>query len=42
MTDERKKLIGEIVKELEEMTNTARLRFILSVIRAYKKGGAEV
>lgn len=37
MADERKQVIEEIVKEIEDISNIARIRFILSVVRSYKK-----
>lgn len=40
MADEKKKIIEELVKEVEGIGNISMIRFILSVIRSYKKGGA--
>lgn len=42
MTDERKQIIDEIIKEIEEISNIAKIRFILNVVRSYKKGGVKV
>lgn len=41
MTDERKQIIEEINKEIEEINNISVIRFILGVVRSYKKGGAK-
>ncbi|MDE7177056.1 MAG: sporulation initiation factor Spo0A C-terminal domain-containing protein [Lachnospiraceae bacterium] len=35
--DERKQVIEEIVEEIEGISNIAMIRFILSVVRSYKK-----
>lgn len=40
MGDERTKVISEINKEIEEISNVVVIRLILSVVRSYKKGGA--
>lgn len=40
MADERKRVIEELAKEVEEIQNISTIRFILSIIRSYKKGGA--
>lgn len=40
MSDERKQVIDEIKKEVDEIKNIAVIRFILGVIKSYKKGGA--
>lgn len=40
MTDERKKIIEELINEVEEIKSIDKIRFILSIIRSYKKGGA--
>lgn len=40
MVDERKQVIAELNKEIEEISNIAMIRFILNIIRSYKKGGA--
>lgn len=41
MADERKQIIEELNKEIEEISNVAVIRFILNIIRSYKKGGAK-
>ena len=40
--DERKEAIEELLKEIEGVHNIAKIRFILSIVRNYKKGGVEV
>lgn len=42
MTDERKQIIDEIIKEIEGISNIAKIRFILYVVRSYKSGGVKV
>lgn len=37
MSDERKQVIEEIVKEIEGISNIAMIHFILGVVRSYKK-----
>lgn len=39
MIDERKCIIDEITKEIEEIRSIAMIRFILNITRSYKKGG---
>ena len=39
--DEKKQVIQELVKEVETINNIAKIRFILSIVRSYKKGGAK-
>lgn len=36
MTDERKEVISQLMKEVEGINNIAKIRFILSVVQAYK------
>ena len=40
--DERKEVIAELFKEIEGIHNIAKIRFILNIVRNYKKGGVEV
>lgn len=40
MVEEKKQIIEELVKEVEEISNIAMIRFILLIVRSYKKGGA--
>ena len=42
MSDERKEVIEELIKEVEGIQNIAKIRFILSIIKKYKKGSIEV
>lgn len=37
MADERKEVIAELVKEVEEINNIAIIRFILWTVQAFKK-----
>lgn len=37
--DERKEVIAELLKEIEDIHNIAKIRFILGIVRSYKKGG---
>lgn len=37
--DERKETIAELLKEIEGIHNIAKIRFILSIVKNYKKGG---
>ena len=39
MSEERKQVISDIVKELESINNISVVRFILNVIKAFKKDG---
>ena len=39
MSEERKQVIADIVKELESINNISVVRFILNVIKAFKKDG---
>lgn len=39
MSEERKEIIAELNKEIEEISNISVIRFILSIVRSYKKGG---
>lgn len=41
MNDEKKQIIDELVKEVEGIGNISMIRFILSVVRSYKKGGVK-
>ena len=40
--DEREEAIAELLKEIEGIHNIAKIRFILSIVKNYKKGGIEV
>lgn len=42
MSDERKKVIAELLEEIEGIHNIAKIRFILKIVKSYKKGGVEV
>lgn len=37
MSDERKEVIAELGKEIEEITNIAMIRYILYVVQAFKR-----
>ena len=37
MADEKKKIIEELVKEVEEINNIAIIRFILNTVKSFKK-----
>lgn len=39
MSEERKQVIADIVKELESINNISVVHFILNVIKAFKKDG---
>lgn len=39
MSEEREQIIADIVKELESINNISVVRFILNVIKAFKKDG---
>ena len=41
MPSERSKAIQELVKEVVSMKNTAKIRFLLPIVKGYEKGGAE-
>ena len=40
--DERKETIAELLKEIEGIHNIAKIRFILNIVKNYKKGGVVV
>lgn len=37
MADEKKQIIEELVKEVEEINNIAIIRFILNIVQSFKK-----
>ena len=37
MADKKKQIIEEIVKEVEEINNIAIIRFILNIVKSFKK-----
>ena len=37
MADEKKQIIEELVKEVEEINNIAIIRFILDIVKSFKK-----
>lgn len=39
MSEERKAVITELVKEIEGINNIAVIRFILNVVKSFKKSG---
>lgn len=40
MLNERKQIIEELTREVESINNIAMIRFILGIVRSFKKGGA--
>lgn len=37
MSEEKKRIIDELVKEIEEINNIAIIRFILNTVKSFKK-----